>query len=430
MALALQAAGQTISPRRRGLILAVLTAAICLSYVDRYLLAVLLQPIKADFGLSDSEIGLLSGFAFVVFYVLAGVPVARLADKGFRRSVIVGSILVWSAMTALTGAATSFWHLAAARFGVGAGEGGVMPTSQAIVAGLYPPERRTPALAILASGGSIGLLIAFAGGARMEAAIGWRATFMAMLIPGAIFALLAAILLPKQPKPASVVPAAGPPPAKMLANPHFRHLPIAQALIVLLLFGHIQWLPAFFERSFGASRGQVGAFLGVSQAGGTLLGAILGAYLIQRLAKGYRARLRWVMGCVAVGGLTVVGLYASPAAGLSYGLAALAGFLLSAPSGVILSHLQSSVRQSERATAAAAAIVVASVIGLGAGPALIGLFSDLLNPRFGVESLRYGVLIVVVGAVPWALFHLWRLQRLPQWDDGRPVPFKRLATDR
>ncbi|WP_162405788.1 MFS transporter [Pseudoxanthomonas jiangsuensis] len=413
-----------VSDSRRAWLLVVLTATISLSYVDRYLLAVLIQPIKLEFGLSDSQIGLLTGLAFVVFYVLLGLPISRLADKGYRRAVMVGSIGVWSAMTAITGAATSFWHLAAARFGVGAGEAGVLPTAQAVVSDLYAPRQRTLALAILSSGGSIGLLLAFAGGALFEAALGWRLTFMVMLIPGMILGAVIFMMLPRQiirGTPGDAQAVSSQPLKQLLANPHFRHLPFAQGAIAFLMFGHVQWLPAFFERSFGVARVEVGVALGFLQAGGTLAGALVGAYAMQKFVDQDRKRLSVAMACIAVGGIAVLSLYAAPNAAIGYALAAISGFLLSAPSGLILAHMQTSVHASQRATAAAAAIMAASIIGLGAGPLAIGMLSDALKPSAGIESLRYGALIAIVVAIPWAIFHLARLRRIPRWEDGRAV---------
>lgn len=400
------------------LILLILTVALTLSYVDRYLLAVLVEPIKADLNLSDSQIGLLTGFAFAAFYAALGLPVARLADRGFHRTVICASIIVWSALTALTSVVQNFFHLALARFGVGAGEAGIFPTSQAIIAETFPPERRTVAMAIFAAGGSIGLLIAFAAGSALAAEIGWRWTFVAMAAPGLVVAPLAFAVLPR----AIVAVARQAAPSGTLRalwrNRHFRHLPFAQSAVVILLFGQAQWLPAFFERSFGADRVALGAILGVTQGIATIAGGISGGVLADRLRHRDPAwPLRLARYSLIAAIVPLVLLYGVADLRWGYILAALTGFLFAVPTGPIAAHLHFVVAPWQRASAAATAVMIASFLGSGAGPLLIGGFSDLFAQAAGKDSLRYALLTVALAAVGWALWHLGRLVRLPMTDD-------------
>lgn len=403
----------------RRAILLILTLALTLSYVDRYLLAVLIQPIKAELGLSDSQIGLLTGFAFSAFYVALGLPLARLADRGFHRAVICLSVAAWSIMTALTSTVQGFVHMALARFGVGAGEAGVFPTSQAVLAEIFPPEKRTGAMAIFTAGGSIGLLIAFAVGSWVEAHVGWRWTFVVMAAPGLIVAPLAFWVLPaKVAGSAAAKPAAGVFRA-LWANRHFRHLPFAQAAVVVLLFGQAQWLPAFFERSFGVGRVELGATLGLTQGVATILGGVGGGLLADRLrARDLGWPLRLAILSLITGTIPLVLLYLCSDIRAAYVLAALSGLFFSVPAGPIAAHLQFVVAPWQRASAAAWAAMIASFVGLGAGPFLVGAVSDLLAPCAGRESLRYALLIVGLAAAVWAMWHLARLLRLPVTHDG------------
>jgi predicted MFS family arabinose efflux permease len=396
--------------------LTILTVTLALSYVDRYLLAILVQPIKADLGLSDSQIGLLTGLAFSVFYATIGLPLAHFADRGHRRAVVCGSIAVWSLMTAATSAVTSFAQLAIVRFGVGAGEAGVFPTAQAIIADSFSEDRRSSAMAIFASGGSIGLLLAFALGGAVEAQLGWRLSFVAFALPGIVVAPLAFLLLPRFRETSTVgltgdhLPSSV---AQLWRNPHFRHLPFAQSAIVILLFGQAAWLPAFFERSFAMPRTTIGLMLGLVIGLATIGGGIIGGYLADRIrVRDEAGPMRFAFWSVVAGAPFVSGLYLMPNAWAALLLVAPTCFFFSMPTGVIAAHLQFVVNPRQRASAAAWAVMIASLLGGGLGPLAIGSASDLLGVFSGDDGLRYALLVVASAAIAWALWHLSRLVRL------------------
>ena len=388
--------------------LAILTGALTLSYVDRYLIAVCVQPIKTEFRLSDSAMGILTGFAFSAFYALFGLPIARLSDRGWRREVITWSIAVWSTMTALTGLVQNFAQMSVARFGVGAGEAGVFPTSQAMVSEVFPAARRTTALAILGAGGSLGLLIAFALGSWLEGRAGWRMTFLVMALPGLPLSLVAFCRLPRSVRLASHANAGLCEPLRLLwSERDFRHLPFAQSALVILLFGQAQWLPAFFERSFAASRVAIGTILGVSQALAIIAGMVLGGVLADRLRQRYsRGPLLLALLSIVAAGAPIALLYLTHQVRAAYSFAAIASFLLSVPAGPIAAHLQIIFPPHLRATASSGALVIASLLGLGGGPLIIGGLSDLLRDRFGQESLRYALMTTACFAILWATTHL------------------------
>ena len=183
------------SGKQRWVFLTVLFLVSTSNVVDRQIVTVLLEPIKAEFGVSDTMLGLLSGLAFALFYVTLGIPIARLADSKNRKLIVGTAITVWSIMTALCGAAQSFFQLALARVGVGAGEAGAVPPSQSLLADYFPPERRSLALAVFflsaAAGNVLGLIV----GGQVADAYGWRWTFVIFGLPGLLLALIVWVVL-------------------------------------------------------------------------------------------------------------------------------------------------------------------------------------------------------------------------------------------
>jgi predicted MFS family arabinose efflux permease len=406
------------STNRRWYVLAVLVAAVTLSYIDRYALAILIQPVKRDLRLTDTQIGWLLGFAFAATYAFVGVPVARYADRGRRRRVIAWSVAVWSLMTASCGFVQGFLQLAAARFGVGVGEAGALPASQSMVSQLFPPERRNIALALLACGSGLGLMIAFSLGSLLERWLGWRWTFVAVALPGILLLFLVRFTLPELPvasHEASSDPRADVRVSKgtlkeLLANKIFRHLPFAQAANVVLLFGQAQWIPAYVERSFGASRAQIGPMLALMQGGAGLIGTLAGGIIADRLVRrGADGPIRLALLATVMGVVPMFAIYFVPNATQVYPLAGLMTLFLSMPSAAIFSTLQNAVPSSTRATAAAIAAMVAAVIGLGGGPLLIGFLSDHFLAANGAGSLRIALMVTDALAAPWMMFHLWRV---------------------
>ena len=176
--------------RYRYYVLALLTLGYVFNFVDRQVMTILIEPIKMEFGASDTQMGLLSGLAFALFYATLGIPVARLADRWSRRNVLAISMTTWSAVTALCATATGFWHLLLLRIGVGIGEAGGTPPSQSLLADYFPPEKRAFAQGILATAPNIGILVGLFGGALIAEAYGWRSVFLVFGIPGVLLAIL------------------------------------------------------------------------------------------------------------------------------------------------------------------------------------------------------------------------------------------------
>lgn len=403
--------------RKSWYVLALLVLTMIVSYVDRYVLAVLVQPIKTELHFSDTQIGILTGFAFSAVYAVFGVPIARIADRGRQREVIALSLVIWSVMTATCGMARSFAGLAAARFGVGAGEAGAMPASQSLIADLFPPHQRNTALAFLGSGGGIGIVVAFMFGGMLEARFGWRTTFFLVSLPGVVLAVLIWLTV-AQPRGSGLDGAAAARPSagsfrELLALPLFRHVPFAQASLALLQFAQAQWLPAYVERSFQLPRAEIGAKLALTHGLAGIMGMIVGGIVADRLSRrGDVWPIRVAIGGILLAAAPMAGVYLATDASWVFVFSAAMSFFLSIPAGPLFALVQTRVPRESRATAAAVTAMCAAFIGLGAGPLLIGMLSDQYKPATGDQSLRWAMLTIVALTLPWCLFHFGRVHHM------------------
>lgn len=424
------------SPAHRRYVLVVLTSVYVSNYVDRQILSILLEPIRLEFGLSDTQLGFLSGISFALFYATLGIPIAMWADRANRRNVITLAATVFSVMTAVCGMAQSFVQLALARIGVGIGEAGSSPPSHSILADLYPPEQRATALATFALGVNIGILIGFLAGGWVNEIFGWRAAFLVVGVPGLILALLVRTTVREPPRGESEGRGreadGGAPPLRDALRLFWRcrslrHIALGAALNSFVGYGAVAFVPAFLMRSFGMSSSDVGTALAliIGVVGG--VGTWLGGYLADRLG---RRDVRWnmwlVAACVGGGSPFVFGVYLASDAATS-----LVFFLVPAAVGALylgpsLSMVQGLVPLRVRTLASAVLLFVINIIGLGLGPQIVGVASDLLAPRFGDESLRYALLLAgLVNA--WAALHFWLAGRTLVQDLGRPAPLPERA---
>lgn len=403
------------SPNYRAYVLFILWATYILNFVDRQLITILLEPIKLEFGASDTAMGFLSGFAFALFYASLGVPVARLADRWSRRNVIAISIGLWSAMTALCGLAANFWQLALARVGVGIGEAGGTPPSHSLLADYFPVEKRATALSIHATATQFGVLIGMLGGAFVAAEHGWRMAFIFFGIPGVVVGLLIAMTVrePVRESPRST--------GSMLADirhiwalPGFALITLAGATTALAGYGLGTWSPSFLMRTHGLSLVETGMLLGGAGAISGIIGAVAGGILCDRLCQRDR---RWQLWLPAAGAFATAPLmlgfllwpesrqftalgYTVPVAIL---FTLLGGIVAALWIGPTYAAIQTLSPGNMRAQAAAIFLFLFNLVGMGLGPLLIGMLSDALMPVFGVDSLRYAMAsslsLVVLGGV-------------------------------
>lgn len=390
-----------LTAKRRYYLLLGLTLVMFCSYIDRFILAILVQPIKAELGLSDTQIGLLTGVAFAAVYAIAALPIARLADRGSRKLVLTCSLIAWSLITALCGTVQSFGQLFVARMGVGVGEAGGVPASHALIASNFPLKERATAMAIFTGGGAAGLLGGFAIGSWLESWLGWRGTFAAVGLPGLLLAawlwFALGSLLPPQRKSAADDKIRF---RSLLTNRALLWLLLAQAMANLLNFGQLQWLPAFFERSFGMERHDIGTMIALSRGAGMLVGMIAGGLLADRLVIRNRlAPFSVIIGAFLLAAVPTVGVYFASDANMAFLLSALAGLLASLAMGPELATLQTIAPPEQRATVSAMSGLVSGIIGVGGGPLLVGFLSDRFSAD-GAEALRHALQLLTIVMLP------------------------------
>lgn len=395
----------------RGRTLAILTAVFTVSIVDRQILSVLFEPLRHEFALSDGQLGLLSGPAFVLFYTTLGIPLALLSDRGNRARIIGLSLVVFSFMTVLCGMAASFPHLLLARIGVAVGEAGTNPPSHSIIADLYPPAERTSAMGWFALGPHFGLLLGLFMGAWLGQWYGWRVALWTAGALGLVLALAVRAILgePRSGRPvgAGGVHAAGVREACRFIWTHgaLRNLFIGGSLLAFVTNGVITWLPSFLIRSHGFSTGQAGTAAAIMMGvlGGA--GTVFGARLTNRLA---RRDARWKAWAPALGALPV--LCFTTAGVLAHDRAATLFLLGMASIGIVwffpptFALVQDLVDSRMRALAAALLLFIGNLVGLGLGSQLIGLLSDALGARLGADALRHAMLLVVPMGL-WGAYH-------------------------
>jgi predicted MFS family arabinose efflux permease len=398
----------------RRYVLGILVVVYTFNFIDRQILSILLESIKADLHLSDQALGFLAGFAFAAFYATLGIPLALWADRGNRRNLISLAIALWSVMTALSGLAQNFWQLAAARIGVGIGEAGCSPPAHSLIADYYAPHERATALGIYALGIPFGIMFGLFLGGWINDAFGWRNAFFVVGLPGLALALLVRFTLTEPERgmsEARTVKADKPGIMEtfrfLASRPSFVHLAFAGALAAFVGYGVISWFPAFLIRSHGMSTSQIGLWLGLMMGAAGGAGMFLGGYAADKFGA---KDTRWYLWSPAV----------AMVAAIPFGVAAylvdnpyLALVLFAPPifaanfwQATSFAQTQSLVRLRMRSVASAILLFVANIIGLGAGPWAVGTLSDFLAPQYGADSLRWSLMLF--GAVNlWAAYHYY-----------------------
>ena len=408
------------APVNRRLLLALLCAVFAIHFVDRQLLGFLITPIKAELGLSDTALGLLSGYAFTVVFSIVGLVIARYADRVDRARVIGVSLAVFSVMTSLCGFAASFAQLLLARVGVGIGEGGTNPASHALIADVFPPSERAGAMAVYAAGPHLGLVLAFGVGGWLAHAVGWRATFVIVGAAGLLLALVTSIWLRDPRSAVRGAPAPQLPVAQVFAtlmkSRMQRHLFAAATLAVAGTFAALTWLPALLIRVHGMSLPQVGLFLAI--AGGIVGAGCTWALGSMADAAGRKAshRASYVAaGCQALLAVLWIPVFLSADRIVVLLIAVVPCALSGAFVGPTLALVQDAADARARALSAAALLAAMNLVGGGAGPLLVGVLSDALNETAGPRALSYALLAVPV-LVGWSAIHYFLAARVAMRD--------------
>ena len=405
--------GKAASARIYGLTLLITVGFF--NYLDRMVLAVVLQPIKRDLELSDTQLGMISGLAFALLYATFGLPLARLADRASRVKILTASLVVWSGFTAATGLARGFITLFLVRVGVGVGEAGCVPAAHSMIGDLFPPSRRAFAISLFQAGGLAGLSVGLVVTGALAERFGWRAALACVGLPGLPLALLVATTVREPTRTGgghtqiseTLLGALGP----LLRRPALVHLVLALAIGSFGTYGIVQWLPTFLSRTHHLSLAQTGLWSGLSAGVASIIGVLAGGLLSVRLVKRDERWELWFPALgYAVGGLIYGAAFLAAVTPVCIALIALAALITASGGGVALSAVQTFAEPRRRATAIALVLFLSSALGLGVGPLVVGLVSDGLSSRFGVDSLRYALLISVVAMV-WAGAHFMRSAR-------------------
>jgi len=389
-----------------------LGAVFAVHFLDRQILAILIPPIKAELGLSDTALGLLSGFAFAVLFSTVGLGIARLADRLDRARIITASLALFSAMTALCGLAGSFWQLFAARVGVGIGEGGTNPASHALIADLFPTQRRAAAMAIYSVGPHLGLVLAFGVGGWLAQTVGWRATFMIAGATGLSLAVISGTRLRDWRTASGGLRASHLPAGEivesLLRSSTARHLFAAATLATAAALGAVTWLPALLTRAHGMSLAEAGVFLALTVG----VAGALGTYAFGRAADAASIKNARRKALVTAAGQALLAVLWLPVmlttdrTTVLWAAVVPCAFTL-AYLGPTLAMVQDCADPRARAFCSALLLVLINLVGAGAGPLLVGALSDALTTSAGSRSLSYALLVVPVLLI-WSAYHFLR----------------------
>lgn len=383
--------------------LGVLTIVYSFNFIDRQLLAILQESIKADLGLKDSHLGLLTGFAFAAFYVTAGIPIARWADRSNRRNIVALAVFIWSFMTSISGLAQNFVHLLIARIGVGVGEAGGSPPSHSMISDIFPPQKRATAMGLYSSGVNIGILFGFLLGGWLNEFFGWRVAFVVVGLPGILLAIIVRFTItePKrgqsEARTASVEQA---PFSEVLAllwsRPAFRYLSMGAALNAFAGYASANWTASFMIRSHGMSTGELGTWLAVILGLGGALGVIAGGFISDWLGKNDKRWYMWMPMFALLAGLPfTVAAYTVEGKYMALMCLIIPGIVMTAYLGNVIAMTHGLVGLSMRATASAILFFIINIIGLGLGPWSVGILSDILTPSMGPSALGAALLYIL-----------------------------------
>ena len=394
------------SPLYANYVLFILFVAYVFNYVDRQIVSILAEPIKLELGVSDTQLGLLTGTAFALFYATLGIPIARLADLWSRRHVIAIGLALWSGMTAVSGLVVNFAQMLAARVGVGVGEAGLSPPAHSLLADYFRPERRATALGIYAMGIHIGILFGTLAGGWLEEVWGWRNAFLLVGLPGIPLALVLWLTV-REPPRAAQAPA---PPREVLrflwGLPTFRHLAFGTGLVALGGYAFANWAPTFLRRVHALEGTEIGIKYGLVLGLGGALGSTLAGVSADRLGRSDRRWWAWIPALATLGPLPFTTAFFFLGSADSALAALFPGLVIAAMyQGPVFSTVQTLAPDRMRAVAAGVLLFVINIIGLGLGPPAVGLLNDTLFAPLGPEAVRYSLVCVLAVSGAGALLH-------------------------
>lgn len=387
---------------RRYCAVAVMAIVLLVNHTDRLVLGILLEPIKAEFNLSDGQLGLLTGPAFALVYAVCVIPIARLAERRSRVGIVLSCLLVWSMATLACGLAGNFVALMAARMLVGASEAGGVAPSMSAVSDIFPAHQRARAMSIFALGASAGVLIAPWAGGFLLAEFGWRPAFVILGLLGLPVAGLLIVFV-REPQRgqgdailAGVVPISFPAAlASLCRRRSYVLLVIAYMLVSFAQFAMLSWLPAFFQRSYGIEPASLGAQLGLYQGVPLLVGTIISGIVGDRLVRADERWFVWLpMLAAAVNAPVMAALFTVSNQQVAFLLLSIPSLVGGIATGATYALIQNLAAVHSRATAMAVFAFCVTVVGAGLGPLTLGLLSQSLSAAHGTESLRLAFFVM------------------------------------
>lgn len=405
-------------PRRyRWYVLTALVAVYMLMHLDRQVISLLVEPLRAEFGLSDGQVGLLAGTAYALAFALTGIPLGRLVDRVHRVRLLAALLSLWSALTALSSLAGNFATLVALRVGIGAAESGSSPTCMSLLSDFFESRRRSTAIGLFMMGPQLGTIVGFVVAGAVAADYGWRAALLVAGLPGLLLAVVLLATVREPPRGAMDAGAAGrhapraerPPLRGVLREigrvPALVHTIIGITLANMVAAGITVWLPALLMRNYGVGIQAAGISVGLGIATFAAAASAVSGVLTDRLnARGAAGSMRVVtvaalvgMPCIWVGALS--GSYALTIG--AFAVQNVAHMFLNTPA---YSLALSSVSPAARGTTTALLQVTSNLVGYGVGPQAVGLLSDALRGLAGADSLRWAI-VAFAGCLAWAAAH-------------------------
>lgn len=398
----------------RWYMLGILTLVYAFNHVDRQIMVILQEPIKQEFGLSDTQLGMLTGFMFAAFYATLGIPFAAWADRGNRRNIITLAITIWSGMTALSGFTQNFWQLAIARMGVGVGEAGGTPPATAMISDRFPARERAFALGIYTTGISLGILVGFMLGGLVAERFGWRVGFFVAGVPGLLLALLLMFTVaePKRGEADAIVDDGTAPSLRET----LRFFLSQKAMVFLLLGGvcvcisanaFLSGVPLYFIRVHGVALGELGIALGLLVGGVGGVGAVVIGRLCDRLSVRDLRWRPWIIAATTLLALpfayAALGATSKSAAYMLYAVPSFFGLIYASISYAAMQEL---APPRMRAMASAVMLLCLTFIGIGLGPILVGILSDHYVPTLAAASIAQALKWLLIFNAVSIIFYL------------------------
>ncbi|MDP3676545.1 MAG: MFS transporter [Novosphingobium sp.] len=390
-----------VSPVRRNLTWGLLLLVAVLSYIDRQVFTLFQDDIKAELGLTDGQLGLLTGLSFALFYTLAAFPIARYADRGDRRLTIAVCVAVWSAATAACGFAATYWQMILARIGLAAGEAGAGPAANSLLTEIFPLSRRTTIISSMLAASAIGISGGLALGGWLSQFYGWRTVFLILGLPGIGLGLVVWLLAaePRRGKGERTIPAEqiafGTVLRTMAGNTSLRWVGLMLSMVPLTGFAFILWGASFFQRVHGMSKAETGFWLGGAMAAGLVIGNLLAGWVSDRYGKANPRWNGWFAGLslIAAFPFALAFIY-SPSPYLALACFVVVKFTMTLHLGPIIALCFAQVPVAMRAMMSATINMIIGLAGTGVGGTLAGFLSQAFARDYADKSLQPALAIL------------------------------------